>query len=245
MSVIVSIARYIVLSLSLIFAVAVLGLSARTTDTSILFLGGIAPFEIINLVVAPLTIVALSIILSVGAFRQNAITSMIWVEVTTLSIIWAMWVVVAVFATRVINFNFPLGCSAYIPFYLQLCSQITAIQGLAWTVFVLLMGYSVILGIMACVATSRGIPVWSKSVKDATFSHPSLNQGVQMPPKPELQANHQHAHLQLPQQANYQQPSLQASALQNNGVGYSVPMSPDGTALATTTPNQTPAYPQV
>lgn len=47
--------------LSLIFAIAVLGLSGRATDASILFLGGIAPFEIINLVVAPLTIVALSI----------------------------------------------------------------------------------------------------------------------------------------------------------------------------------------
>ncbi|KAF9493347.1 hypothetical protein BDN71DRAFT_1108604 [Pleurotus eryngii] len=240
---VVSIARYIILSLSLIFAVAVLGLSARTTDTSILFLGGIAPFEIINLVIAPLTIVALSIILSVGAFRQNAITSMIWVEVTTLSILWAMWVMVAAFTTRVINLNFPLGCTAYIPFYLQLCSKITAIQGLAWTVWVLLMGYSIILGIMACVATSRGISVWSKSVKDATFSHPaSPNQDVQMPPKLELQVNHQHAHLQSLQQANHQQPSLQASALQNNGVGYGVP---DGMAHATSTANQTPAYPQV
>ncbi|KAF4597744.1 hypothetical protein EYR40_008209 [Pleurotus pulmonarius] len=178
MSAIVYIARYIILSLSLIFAIAVLGLSGRATDASILFLGGIAPFEIINLVVAPLTIVALSII------------------------------------------------------------QITAIQGLAWTVWVLLMGYTLTLGIMARVATSRGIPVWSKSVKDATFSPASPNQGVQMAPKPELQANHQHAHLQLPLQANHQQPILQGSAPQNNPLGY-------GVTHANPIPSQTPAYPQV
>ncbi|KAF4597743.1 hypothetical protein EYR40_008208 [Pleurotus pulmonarius] len=231
MSAIVYVARYIVLSLSLIFTIAVLGLSARVTDTSVVFLGGAAPFEIINLVVAPLTIVALSTILCVGAFRQNAITSMIWVEVTTLTILWAAWIVVAVFATNVINFNFPLGS-----FYLQLCSQITAIQGLAWTVWVLLMGYSVTLGIMACVATSRGIPVWSKSVKDATFSPPAAQaqaQGAQVPPKPELQVNHQHALLH----------QLQALAPQNNGGGYGAPVIPNG--MANPAPNQTSPYAQV
>lgn len=107
------------------------------------------------------------------------------------------------------------------------------------------MGYTLTLGIMARVATSRGIPVWSKSVKDATFSPASPNQGVQMAPKPELQANHQHAHLQIPLQANHQQPILQGSAPQNNPLGYGVPVAPDGITHANPIPSQTPAYPQV
>ncbi len=105
------------------------------------------------------------------------------------------------------------------------------------------MGYTLTLGIMARVATSRGIPVWSKSVKDATFSlSASPNQGVQMPPKPELQANHQHAHLQSQLQANYQQPIIQGSAPLNNPLGYG---APDGITHANPIPSQTPAYPQV
>ncbi|KAL0953158.1 hypothetical protein HGRIS_004421 [Hohenbuehelia grisea] len=197
-----SIVRIVVLSLSLFFGIAVLSLSSHLTfeSTNVLFASQVPAFEAVGIAVGAITIVSLPVLLIVGLLRRGAFTSMIVFELSFLGFLCVLWLANAALDTDAAAFNFPLGCASYTPFYQGLCSELSAMQGLSFVTWLLLMGYNTTLLIFVLVAASRGNKVWNLSVAEANFFQRNGGMAIEQPPKVEpVNTAYQYPPAQYPQ----------------------------------------------
>ncbi|KAJ8518677.1 hypothetical protein ONZ45_g4268 [Pleurotus djamor] len=155
--------------LSLAFTVVMLGLSANQMSFEISNFLETFSISILGVTFSVVSFISLTTSLAVGLFRRNAITSMIITEIVGISVLWILWIALAALTTETVNFAFPLGCGAYLPLGMAYCNSLTAIQGISFVIWLLLMCYSMAVLIMAIVAQTRGNSVWRVSVNEVSF----------------------------------------------------------------------------
>jgi hypothetical protein len=129
------------------------------------------PFAAMGIATALLTFISLPIFLLVDVYRQGAWTSMIIVEIPTLTFLWVLWLSTA-----------GLTASVYAPLSAaQLCSsvyagpacgEIQAILAFSFLNWLSLMAYASVLLVFVFIAQARGNPVWTGSVQSTNFFAP-------------------------------------------------------------------------
>jgi len=202
------IVRVSVLSLSVLIAIAILGLSANyVSQISSLSVPGFITFKTpawaaLAIASACINIVFVTPIIIIDFLRKGAFTSWVVIEIIVAFVVSALWLADAADATSVntlkilAEFGLPQTCAGADEFakavdglevsnpltygYLKafdfdllggLCRQHQAIEGLAFAAWILLMGYSVALLVLAIVASVRGVPnVWTGTVRDTNLS---------------------------------------------------------------------------
>jgi len=225
-----SMARIILFSLSIVFAVIELGINAY-------FLSLTAPgyyiFSVLGMATSLLTILTIPIMLIVDVMRRGAFTSMIVVELVWLFILWVLWVATGGEAAYTFNFYFPDGCiyANIYPTINAYCNEVQAVEAFAFLNFLIFLIYTVLLLVFSIIASSRGQNVWMSSVKESTFFAPSS--GLAQPQVPLTQYSGspvtEHKGIPPPQHfGNYngyngmaQSPQMQPQQTSHSGYGGS------------------------
>ncbi|KAG6827430.1 hypothetical protein H0H92_011831 [Tricholoma furcatifolium] len=160
--------------LALLLGLVILGLASHWTQitTSLLNTPTIYDFEIVALLAGALTALILPVMLVVGAIRKGAFTTMIAVELPTLTVIWVLFLVIGALTAQWKDVFYPFGCGD--TFDLSTiqqgwCNEFYAIFGLSFVVWIILFLYTVILLIFSLIGQSRGNVVWTTSVSEANF----------------------------------------------------------------------------
>ncbi|KAH9480839.1 hypothetical protein JR316_0007441 [Psilocybe cubensis] len=90
-------------------------------------------------------------------------------------LLWVLWMTAAILVIEQRQDFYPLdNCQFLAPNQLHWCNELFAIQGLTITIFVLLIKYLLILLIFSFVNHSRGVYVWTSSVKDLQLTLPKI-----------------------------------------------------------------------
>lgn len=164
-----SIFRVVVLSLSLFFSIVVLGLAANYTQGSTVQLNIVYDFAILALLTGSLSILVLPIMLFVAATRKGAFTSKIIVELPCLFIFSVLWLVVGGLTATWSGLLYPFGCGGLLPGTASWCEQFSAIEGLSFVTWIMLLAYTATLLTYAIIAHNRGNQVWNVGVNETTF----------------------------------------------------------------------------
>jgi len=198
----ISIFRIVVLSLSLLFSIVVLGLSAHWTQGSALYLGVIA-FEVAALIAGSASLLILPVLLFVAATRKGAFTSRIIVEIPILTILSVLWIVTSALSVDWNGWFYPYGCSRYDANDSSWCQQSLAIEGLSLVTWIMLLIYTATLLAYTLIAQSRGNNVWYKGVNGTTFFDQSNGKADLFAGEVEVRpvATNQHYQQNLPQMA--------------------------------------------
>ncbi|TFK36711.1 hypothetical protein BDQ12DRAFT_736793 [Crucibulum laeve] len=158
-------ARNLVLCLSLIFAIAVLGLSASWINATREV--AITDFEILALVTSSLTVVLASLWLVVGQLRKNATFTRIATELCLIFVLWSLWLSTGALVVVWSSLLYPFKCADFTPTGKSFCNQFFGIEGLSFLNFVLLKVYWWTLLIMTL--RSNEAVAWTTSVRHADF----------------------------------------------------------------------------
>ncbi|KAL0953221.1 hypothetical protein HGRIS_004474 [Hohenbuehelia grisea] len=160
-----TITRWAVFGLVLLFALVVLGLDGHITNLTT-SRGSSFAFEGLGIATACFTLLTLPVMLVIGLLRTGAFSSMVAVEIGWLSILWVLWLATAALSISEVNNSFIGGCSAYLSFFRTICNQLSAVAGLAFVNWLLLMAYTITLAVLAILSNGQGHPnVWTTDVK--------------------------------------------------------------------------------
>ncbi|KIM70151.1 hypothetical protein SCLCIDRAFT_12726 [Scleroderma citrinum Foug A] len=166
--------RIVMLALSVTFSVIVAGLSADLISLTEEYYNLYFTFAALGIATAGLTIFTIPVMLMVDFIRRGAFTSMILVELIWFFILWVLWVATAGEAVTAANTYFPQGCIyADYPLVNQACHEIQAVEAFSFLAFFVLLGYTIVLLVFACIAASRGNLPWFSSVKETSFLAPA------------------------------------------------------------------------
>jgi len=168
--------RLVVLTISVAFSVVVLGLSADLIETTLSFLGAYFYFTPLAITSAAITTLTAPVLLICDAKRKGAFTSMIVVELPWLSVLWVLWLATAAEAVVANQFMYPEGCAladGLGPPASTTCHEFVAVEAFAFIVWIILMGYCLLLLIFSIIGASRGHKVWTSSVKETNFLAPA------------------------------------------------------------------------
>ncbi|KAL4067357.1 hypothetical protein V8B97DRAFT_1977508 [Scleroderma yunnanense] len=168
------ISRIVIMALSVTFSVIVLGLCADLISLTEQYYSSYFTFAALGVATAGLTIFSVPVMLMIDFLRRGAVTSMVLVELIWLFVLWVLWVATAGEAVSAANFYFPQGCiyTDY-PTVNQACHEIQAVEAFSFLNFFVLLGYTIVLLVFACIAASRGNSPWFSSVKETTFLAPA------------------------------------------------------------------------
>jgi len=196
------IVRIVVLSLSITFAIIVLGLSAHLTSQSEEFFNVTFTFAALAIASAVITVVTLPVLLIVDLLRNGAFTSMVVVELPWLFIVWVLWLAAGADTANANSLLFDSSCSFVREVFLPTCHEVQAIEGFSFLNWIMLMAYSIVVFVMAIIGSTRGHKTWTTSVKNANFLGPAEG-GVpaagpepgytyNVSPQPPMQQQHQY-----------------------------------------------------
>jgi hypothetical protein len=133
---------------------------------------------------SPVTFESFFFSLIVDAVRQGAWTSMIIVEMATLTVIWPLWVATASVSasqsspTALSTISVFTFCSGYTDIDSSLstaCSEFKAVEAMSFLAFITLLIYTFLLLVFTLIASARGHSIWTKPVKGTNFFAPSVN----------------------------------------------------------------------
>ncbi|EIW87105.1 hypothetical protein CONPUDRAFT_116163 [Coniophora puteana RWD-64-598 SS2] len=159
------IVRIVTLSLSLLFSIIVLGLSAHLISLTLEYFNLYFVFCALGVATAVLTFFTIPVMLIVDTMRQGAFTSMVVVELPWLFVLWILWVATGALTANADVFYFPEGCIYINDITQQACQEFKAIEAFAFLNFILLMIYTIAILVCAIVSATRGNDVWLGSVK--------------------------------------------------------------------------------
>ncbi|KJA20174.1 hypothetical protein HYPSUDRAFT_68757 [Hypholoma sublateritium FD-334 SS-4] len=165
--------RMITLGLSFILSVPLLGLLAHWTSANP-FRKTVLWFDSLGLILVSFTLITIPIMLALPEIRKSAYILYTVYELIIVCSLWILWVVAAALAIQQKDVVFPMDdCTVYSDNLISWCDELSAVVGLAVTVFVLLLMYTLLLVVYATVMTSRtGSRVWFKGVKNIQIRIP-------------------------------------------------------------------------
>jgi len=158
--------RNFTLGLCLLLSIATLGLTAHSTHDTMSYGLVIFDFEGIGLFICSFSWIVFPVMLAIPEFRKNAYISYILSEVATIACMWALWVAFAVLVIQRRDYIFPSVNSCDLAYFVLWCHELLAIQGMATTIFTLLLVYLLVLVLYVLVNQMMGNPIWLKSVKE-------------------------------------------------------------------------------
>ncbi|KAF5382225.1 hypothetical protein D9615_004267 [Tricholomella constricta] len=166
----ISVFRIVALSLSLFCGLVVLGLTAHWTQGT---LAGrlLYDFEIVALIAGAFTALVLPMMLVLGLIRRGAFTSMIVVELSALTVLWVLYLVVGALTAQWSNIFYPFGCSDLLR-GAGWCREFFAIEGFSFIAWITLFLYTLTLLVYSLISQSRGNNVWRSAVSETTFFTP-------------------------------------------------------------------------
>lgn len=153
-------------------------------------------FIFVGLTAGALTLLTLPAYLWIDHTRQGVFTSMIIVEMATLTIIWILWLVTASLSVSQVTlfndleclfgpssfsdpFGNPFDNSPQVDLAVP-CHATTAIEAFAFLSWFTLLGYAFVLLVFTFIASGRGHSVWTQSVKETNFFAPAVETAPQM-----------------------------------------------------------------
>ncbi|KIM79046.1 hypothetical protein PILCRDRAFT_823897 [Piloderma croceum F 1598] len=163
------VARVVVFTFAIIFAIIVLGLAAEFTHTTRNVLGTTFNFAALAISTAAITIVTLPILMIVDCFSAGAVTSMIIAELIWIFVLWVLWVATAADAAHFNSIDFGSNCSIVRPFLRRGCREVQTVEGFSFIIWIMLLIYWVALLIMALIGRRRGRTTWKSSVRQGDF----------------------------------------------------------------------------
>ncbi|KAI0347443.1 hypothetical protein BDW22DRAFT_1342241 [Trametopsis cervina] len=161
--------RTVVFGVLTVFSIIILGLAAHmiaeTTTFDFYF-----RFDAFALAIALLTILTLPAMWIVDILRRGAFTSLIFVELVWLGLLWVLWLTSAALSSNDWG-SADCGLSVFFlpSWYTSSCGHGKAIIAFSWLNWVILTSYLVSLLFLSITANNRGAPVWRSSVREATF----------------------------------------------------------------------------
>ncbi|TEB11613.1 hypothetical protein FA13DRAFT_1806055 [Coprinellus micaceus] len=108
-------------------------------------------------------------LLFAGLKEEFAFFARIGVELPTLSVVWVLWLVNCILLYPWSAEMYPGGCDAMTEYGKNRCHEYVALGILSLLNWLLLLLYTTILFICACIGRTRGNRIWSRSVKEASF----------------------------------------------------------------------------
>jgi hypothetical protein len=195
-----------------LFACIVVALSGHFLSWELGLLGGYSPFAALAIASGALTLFTLPVYAIIDNKRNGAMTSMIIVEMVTITILWVLWVATASLMANTGNVNCNVSDIYYqIPASdLTACHEFQAIEAFSFLSFFSLLIYAFILLVFTMIAHNRGHAVWTSSVKETNFFAPGI-----VPPEdaekqaggmPQQQQPYQYPPNFAPQQQGYAPP---------------------------------------
>jgi len=174
----------VVLSIALVLAIFLLGLSAsqfgvviRDYTTNAVF--AYRPFFVIASSAG--TILVVPVLLVVDLICSTPLTSIIVVELSCLMVLSTLWIVVAGYTKSIFDVLYDGNCTLTELHFgersIITCQTISAIGPISLTAAILLVAYTVFLFICCIIASSRGQKVWMNSVRLTSFFGPAEERG--------------------------------------------------------------------
>jgi len=174
-----SIVRTVTLGTTILFALIVMCISASLISlTEPLFY---YKFSALSLSTSLLTMFTVTPMFVIDMLRQGSIFSYIVVEISWLSFLWVLWLSSGSYAAwtdgQIIN-AFPNESSCNfglfsVPAAVEGCQEIKAIMAFSFLLWILLMGYTVTLLVLAIRAQERGNSAWNTGVRDGVLFYSS------------------------------------------------------------------------
>ncbi|KAG8958043.1 hypothetical protein FRC03_009527 [Tulasnella sp. 419] len=165
--------------ISIISSLVVLGLSANlvtlTTEGFFFIYTGYNAM-ILSLTTSVMTLLFVGTSMVIDHFRKGAISSLIWVELACIGLLWVLWLATAGTATS-LGFG---DCSIYIytdPLIISPCKQDQAVQAFSWLLWLTLLGWFITLLTVSIMASRRNPRVWFASVVEYPFGTGGSNKG--------------------------------------------------------------------
>ncbi|TDL29603.1 hypothetical protein BD410DRAFT_31663 [Rickenella mellea] len=192
--------RLLTFGTSLGFSVIILGLCANILSLTLNLNNRYFVFSAFGLAIGILTVLFLLPMLVIDLTRKGPMTSWIVVELPVLSVLWVLWLAVAADAVSdVVASDLFSGSCDYLNSKVNtVCNSYKAIEAFGFLTWLILMAYTIVLLVFACISQSRGNKaVWTSSVRDTDFlaypngkAAPSMNQytggsGAAMPMPPQ------------------------------------------------------------
>jgi len=177
---VMSILRLATLSLSILLSVILLGLSAHLHSLETQWADRPEAFPALIIVASVFTILNSATMIAIDLTRKGAIPLMIIYELVTLPILSVLFLAGGASSADRLEVNWDdTDCSMIRVIYSDYpklardaetaCHEYKAIQAFAFLTWILLLGYTIVLLVLSCIAASRGRPVWFTSVRDAQF----------------------------------------------------------------------------
>ncbi|KAJ7122834.1 hypothetical protein C8R44DRAFT_735478 [Mycena epipterygia] len=172
--------RVIALSVVVLFAVIVLGLSSHLTATTEKYLDGFFEFAALAIATASLTLLTVPVMIILEIMRPGTtFTSMIVVELSWLSILWVLWLATAADGAQAAQDTFIAGCGYIDTIVDTACRETAGVQAFAFLNWLILMAYTILILVLTIIASSRKhAGVWKSSVADAPFFTPGAAPAV-------------------------------------------------------------------
>ncbi|TDL16357.1 hypothetical protein BD410DRAFT_795478 [Rickenella mellea] len=219
---ILSTLRMLTFGTSLVFSLIVLGLCANILSIS----GPLLVSPQLGLAVSILTLLTLVPMLVIDMTRKGLLTSWVIVELPALSILWVLWLSVGAEtdAEDAVVSAFTDGSCDFFgdAQFTTVCNSYKALEAFGFLTWLILLAYTIVLLVFACIAQSRGNrAVWTSAVRDTDFftktagnGEPSVNQypGVQTP--------HENAYPPAGQQMYQNAPNPAQAMPQSGRVAY-------------------------
>jgi len=166
--------RFGTFATTLLFSLIVLCISADLV--SLTNAQSIYGFSGLGLAIALITLITVGPMFLVDMYRQGSLFSYVIVEIGWLSVLWVLWLSTGGYAASSDNtiFNQFNGASCnfgdFAPDGLtRACHETQAVVAFSFLIWILLMGYTVMLLVLAIRAQERGRPAWQTGVREGTL----------------------------------------------------------------------------
>ncbi|OCH95963.1 hypothetical protein OBBRIDRAFT_822585 [Obba rivulosa] len=164
----VDIIRVIVLAWTFFCSLIAMALAADLTSISESLVKQYFTWAALAIAVGILSITSIPAMVVVDLLRTGAFTSMIVVELSWLSVLHVLWLVVGAMAASsssnywggTCDFNFSNEINTA-------CKETQAVAAFGFLAWLPLLGYTVLLLVLAIIRQTNGIPVWLLSVKES------------------------------------------------------------------------------
>ncbi|KAI0659638.1 hypothetical protein C8Q70DRAFT_889841, partial [Cubamyces menziesii] len=144
--------------------IIVLSLASHVTSLSEKYYAIYYAFEALGIAVGALTMVSIPVMIAIDFLRTGAFTSMVVVELSWLSVLWVLWLATAAQTADQTSVAFA-NCDFGNVILNQVCNETHAIEAFSFLAWIVLMGYTILLLVVALINGSRGAPMWMSSVK--------------------------------------------------------------------------------
>jgi hypothetical protein len=166
--------RLVTFIAAIVFSVIVLSLSAHIIAFYESELSIYPRFAAMGIAVSLITLLTLPTFMVIDAQRDGAPTSMIIVELATLTLLWVLWLVAASLSAQWFGgFNCDIFLST--TDFQASCHESQAVEAFSFLAFFAILGYVFVLLVFTIIAHNRGHNVWTSSVKQTNFFAPPVN----------------------------------------------------------------------